>query len=174
MKDSNYAQTPVSFSLEHEVHSRPSVSFVRPNSKPICLDSALHGDARIRLQGKAPWSLTLSVRKPASASATEYTLTLQDPEWVLDLPDHVAEEIGRHEVSILKLEDASGCEWEVHEQDRLSTVVDVVESARIVAVNNVEDLCVGDRLDFLLQGKAPWTIRWVKRGVRFTESRRNS
>jgi nucleoporin POM152 len=93
---------------------------------------------------------------------------------VLDLPDHVAEEIGRHEVSILKLEDASGCEWEVHEQDRLSTVVDVVESARIVAVNSVEDLCVGDRLDFLLQGKAPWTIRWVKRGVRFTESRRNS
>jgi len=37
----------------------------------------------------------------------------------------------------------------------------VVESARIVPVSQNKDLCVGDTLDFLLQGKAPWTIEYV-------------
>jgi nucleoporin POM152 len=161
LKDSNYAHTKVSFSLEHEVHSRPSISFVRPNSKPICLDSPLHSEARVRTQGKAPFSVTFSVRKPASASTSLYTLSLDSPEWTLDLPQHLLSEIGRHEVTIAAMSDASGCKWEVNELDRLSTVVEVVESARIVPVNQDEDLCVGDRLDFLLQGKAPWSIEYV-------------
>lgn len=86
-----------------------------------------------------------------------YDIDVPGSEWTLDLP-HAMKEIGRHEVSVTSLSDQSGCEWVIHDEDRLTTSLEVVESARIVAVNQVENLCVGDTLDFLLQGKAPWTI----------------
>jgi len=75
----------------------------------------------------------------------------------MDLPI-VVNEIGRYEVSIVSMSDISDCEQIVYESDQLSTTVEVVESARIVSVSQNKDLCVGDTLDFLLQGKAPWTI----------------
>jgi nucleoporin POM152 len=75
----------------------------------------------------------------------------------MDLPI-VVNEIGRYEVSIVSMSDISDCEQMIYETDRLSTTVEVVESARIVPVSQNKDLCVGDTLDFLLQGKAPWTI----------------
>jgi len=51
-------------------------------------------------------------------------------------------------------------------------MVEVVESARIVPVSKAEDLCVGDTLDFLLQGKAPWVIEyeWLGRQHKVTSS----
>lgn len=157
LRDANYANTPVSISLIHEVHDRPSVSFVRGNSRPLCLDSTISSDARVRFQGKAPFTLNLAVRKPGSAEIVQFPVVSETHEWALDLP-FVTTEIGRHEISIVGMSDSGGCEWIVHDQDRLSTVVEVVESARIVPITQVEDLCIGDRLDFLLQGKAPWTI----------------
>jgi len=78
----------------------------------------------------------------------------------MDLPI-VVNEIGRYEVSIVSMSDISDCDQIVYESDQLSTTVEVVESARIVPVSQNKDLCVGDTLDFLLQGKAPWTIEYV-------------
>lgn len=75
----------------------------------------------------------------------------------MELPQTVTE-IGRYEISIVSIADVSDCEQIVHDTDRLVTTVEVVESARIVPVTQVQDLCVGDTLDFLLQGKAPWSI----------------
>lgn len=98
------------------------------------------------------------MRKPASSVIKTYEIEVEGKEWNLDLPNHVMDVVGRHEVMITSLKDQSGCDWSVRDDDSLSSTVEVVESARIVAVSHVEDLCVGDTLDFLLQGKAPWTI----------------
>ncbi|ORY24076.1 hypothetical protein BCR39DRAFT_548028 [Naematelia encephala] len=166
LKDSNYARTPVSMVIEHEVYRRPSASFTKINTQPVCLDSPLSGDARIKLTGKAPFSLLMAVRKPASSHHAQYQVEVPGHEWTLDLP-LLLSDVGRHEVSIVSVSDASGCAHIVHESDRLNTIVEVVESARIVPVDNVQDLCVGDNLDFLLQGKAPWTIEYEWLGSKF-------
>jgi nucleoporin POM152 len=157
LKDANYASNPIQLSVEHDVYSRPSVSFIKSNTKPLCLDQQLKTDAKIRLEGKAPFTINLAVRKPASSKVESHTVVAKSNEWTLDLPLAVTE-IGRYEVSIVSMSDISDCEQVVHETDRLSTTVEVVESARIVSVSQTKDLCVGDTLDFLLQGKAPWTI----------------
>ncbi|KAK8861645.1 hypothetical protein IAR55_002468 [Kwoniella newhampshirensis] len=172
LADGNYPQTDVSIVLEHEVHTRPSVSFIRPNSRPICLDSHLSGDARIHLKGVAPFKLSLAVRKPASISVTTHQVKIDAHDWTLELPEHEMKEIGRHEVMITRVEDQSGCEQVVNDDDELRTTVEVVESARIVAVDERRDLCVGDSLDFLLQGKAPWTIEyeWLGKKHKVTSS----
>lgn len=157
LKDSNYPKNPVSLSIEHQVNSRPSVTFSKGNTKSICLDSHIVSDAKIKLVGKAPFNLGLSVRRPGSSRLETYDITVKGHEWTLDLP-YEARDVGRHEVAITSFRDSSRCEWDRRQGDVLSTIVEVVESARIVPVNSVKDLCVGDTLDFLLQGKAPWTI----------------
>ncbi|WVR03750.1 hypothetical protein IAU60_000745 [Kwoniella sp. DSM 27419] len=170
--DGNYPSTEVKFSLEHDVHTRPSVSFAKPNSRPICLDSPLHGDAKVQLSGVAPFKLYLSIRKPASTTIVNHVIPVAGNDWILDIPIHEMKEIGRHEVMITRVEDSSGCEQVINEYDELRTVVEVVESAKIVAVDNKTDLCVGDSLDFLLQGKAPWTIEydWLGRTHKVSSS----
>ncbi|OWZ31945.1 hypothetical protein C356_05643 [Cryptococcus neoformans c45] len=163
LADGNYLKTDVSIALEHKVFGRPSASFVKHTSRALCLDSTLETDAKILLKGQGPWILSLSVRKPASTSITTHTVTITNPEWTVSLPQ-VLEDIGRYEVMISKVEDVSGCEWVSGETDELRSMVEVVESARIVPVDEKEDLCVGDSLDFLLQGKAPWTIEYAWKG----------
>ena len=158
VQDSNYPSTALSTTLVHTVHARPSVTFASDNSKPFCLDSPLKGDLKAHFTGTPPFKLHLSVRKPASTRVKDYRIDVNAIEWKLDIPEHSLSEIGRHEVTITRVEDASGCEWMVNDGDRLISTLEVVESARIVPVTNVEDVCVGDTLDFLLQGKAPWTI----------------
>jgi nucleoporin POM152 len=157
LKDSNYANNPIQLALEHDVYSRPSASFIKSNTRPLCLDQPLKSDAKIRLEGAAPFTINLAIRKPASTKVVSHTVTTNSNEWTLDVP-LTANEIGRYEVSITSISDISDCEQIVHETDRLTTTVEVVESARIVPVTQTRDLCVGDNLDFLLQGKAPWTI----------------
>ncbi|KIR28121.1 hypothetical protein I309_03118 [Cryptococcus deuterogattii LA55] len=163
LADGNYPKTDVSITLEHEVFGRPSASFVKHANRALCLDSTLETDAKILLKGQGPWILSLSVRKPASTSITTHSVTVTHPEWTVSLPQ-VLTDIGRYEVAITKVEDVSGCEWVSGETDELRSVVEVVESARIVPVDEKEDLCVGDSLDFLLQGKAPWTIEYTWKG----------
>jgi nucleoporin POM152 len=123
----------------------------------LCLDQPLKSDAKIRLEGAAPFTINLAIRKPASTKVVSHTVTTNSKEWTVDVP-LTANEIGRYEISITSISDISDCEQIVHETDRLTTTVEVVESARIVPVTQTRDLCVGDNLDFLLQGKAPWTI----------------
>ncbi|OCF56504.1 hypothetical protein L486_05354 [Kwoniella mangroviensis CBS 10435] len=172
--DGNYPNTEVKISLEHSVYSRPSVSFNKQNTKSLCLDSKLDSsDAKIQLKGSAPFKLHLSVRKPASTSVKTFVVEdIKDNEWRLDLPQYELKEIGRHEITINRLEDSSGCEQVINDSDELRTIVEVVESARIVAVDEKVDLCVGDSLDFLLQGKSPWTIEyeWLNKKHKVTSS----
>ena len=161
LKDSNYPSTGVSIALEHDVHSRPSASFVKPNTNSICLDHSLRGDAKVQLLGGAPFTLSLTVRKPASTEVEVHHTQIDRHEWTLEIPQTMSV-IGRHEITITSVADRSGCDQVINESDRLTTMVDVVESARIVPATQQTDLCVGDTLDFLLQGKAPWTVECVE------------
>jgi nucleoporin POM152 len=164
LRDSNYPNTPVALSVEHDVHSRPSASFTKGNTKPLCLDSSLKGEAKIRLEGKAPFTINLAIKKPASSRVISQTIQTDSHEWTLDIPSYTVTDIGRHEIIISSITDSSGCDQVIHDSDKLSTIIEVVESARIVPVSQVTDLCVGDTLDFLLQGKSPWTIEYEWQG----------
>ena len=157
LSDANYGKIPVNIGIEHTVYARPSASFSKLNTRPLCLDSHLSGNARVKLSGKAPFTLDLAVRKPASSQVDSFTVDITTHDWTLDLPYEVRD-VGRYEVTITAVKDSSGCDWQLDEKDTLSTLVEVVESARIVPVSQEKDLCAGDTLDFLLQGKAPWTI----------------
>ncbi|WVN90719.1 uncharacterized protein L203_105961 [Cryptococcus depauperatus CBS 7841] len=157
--DANYPKTDVASSLEHQVSARPSASFISSDIQSLCLDSQLETDVKVALRGVGPWKLSLSLRKPASTSTTLFNITTHSALWHLSLP-YTLSDIGRYEISIMKVEDASGCEWFSEEYDLLKIGVEVVESARILSMDEKTDLCIGDSLDFLLEGKSPWTIEY--------------
>ncbi|WWC68542.1 uncharacterized protein I206_102471 [Kwoniella pini CBS 10737] len=171
--DGNYPNTDIQISLSHNVHSKPSVSFIKHNTRPLCLDSPLNTDAKIHLKGTAPFKLDLAIRKPASTSIKTYTIdNINSPEWTLSIPEYELKEIGRYEIMITRIQDLNECEQIINESDELRSIVEVVESARIVAVDDKKDLCVGDSLDFLLQGKSPWTIeyQWLGKNHKVSSS----
>lgn len=168
VSDSNYKKTPVHFTLEHDVHSRPSATFSKPNTRSLCRDSPLLTDARIKLTGKAPFTLRLGVRRPASAEVQGYTLPVPGNEYKLELPETILSDVGRYEVSILEMSDASGCAYVFDDNALLSTTIDVVETARVVPISHEPDVCVGDTLDFLLQGTAPWIVEYAWDGRTYT------
>ncbi|GMK59892.1 hypothetical protein CspeluHIS016_0901090 [Cutaneotrichosporon spelunceum] len=172
VSDSNYHKTPVRFSLEHDVHSRPSATFAKQNTKSLCRDAALLTDARIKLTGKAPFLLHLGVRRPASAEVHPYKVEVRGTEWKVELPEVTLGDVGRYEVALMEMSDASGCGYAFEDTAVLSTAVDVVETARVVPISHDVDVCVGDTLDFLLQGTAPWIVEyaWDKRTYAVTSS----
>ncbi|CAK9785517.1 hypothetical protein CC85DRAFT_329236 [Cutaneotrichosporon oleaginosum] len=172
ISDSNYAKTHVKFSLEHEVHSRPSATFAKQNTHSLCRDAALLTNARIKMTGKAPFVLQLGVRRPASAEVVPHTVKVSGHEWKVELPELILSDVGRYEVSLLEMSDSSGCAYVFEDAAVLSTFVDVVETARVVPISHDVDVCVGDTLDFLLQGTAPWIVEytWDRRTYAVTSS----
>ncbi|KAK4690061.1 hypothetical protein P7C73_g21, partial [Tremellales sp. Uapishka_1] len=164
--DGNYPSSTSSLTIEHQVNQRPSASFVKQNSKTLCLDQVLQSDAKIRSVGQPPFAVDLSIRKTATNNISRTTIVSEKSEWTLDLEKQgiAVNQVGKYEVAILAVRDESGCDFIVHEGDKLTTTIDVVETARIMAVDQNHDLCVGDTLDFILQGKAPWAIDYIWAG----------
>lgn len=168
VSDSNYQKTPVRFSLQHDVHSRPSATFAKQNTRSLCRDSPLLTDAKIRLSGKAPFTLQLGVRRPASADITQHSVTVSESEWKVDLAEVILTDVGRYEIALMEMADASGCRYAFDDASVLSTTLDVVETARVVPITHEPDVCVGDTLDFLLQGTAPWIVEYEWDGRLYT------
>jgi len=84
---------------------------------------------------------------------------------------------GKHEVTLLSIRDGNRCEQQVEtsaqssvrwEDDssskqitkRPAAVIEVAEIAAIRPVSTQTDYCIGDSLDFILEGIAPWTITY--------------
>ncbi|TXT07511.1 hypothetical protein VHUM_03231 [Vanrija humicola] len=164
VRDDIYENTPVDFTLEHDVHARPSATFVKQNTLTLCRDAALVTDAKVRLTGEAPFTLQLGVRKPASAEVVPHVVRVPTRDWKLEIPKETVAEVGRYEITILGIADAAGCEFVIEDSDVHATTLDVVETARVVSIDHKTDLCVGDTLDFLLQGKAPWIVEYEWQG----------
>lgn len=168
VRDADYDKTPVTFTLEHDVNNRPGATFSKQNTRSLCRDTPLLTDAKLKLHGKAPFTVTLGVRRPASAEVTSHTVQLSKTEWKVDLPDVLVDDVGRWEITLMSISDASGCEYALDDDAILATTLDVVETAKVVPIRHESDLCVGDTLDFLLQGKAPWIVEYEWKGRQHT------
>lgn len=166
LTDSNYEDTKVDFSLEHTVHGRPSGVFSRQNTLNLCRDTKLDTNAKLKLTGQPPFTVTLGVRRPASAELVEHTVQVSGREWDVELDETVAA-VGRYEVVLLEVTDASGCPYAPASTDSIATPVDVVETARVVPLSKDQDVCVGQTLNFELQGKSPWLVEYEWQGRRY-------
>ena len=87
--------------------------------------------------------------------------TVHGTQWAVALPAPF-QVPGTWEVRVLRVEDAH-CRQDGTQPPPL--VVDVVESAGVVAPTTREHYCVGERMDFVLQGTPPWTVTYTFDGA---------
>lgn len=170
--------------FEQEVLALPSAVFKQESKPPrYCVNDELGRSTTstglaLSLVGKAPFDLELEVRAVGSSNKpTRFPVhNVATNEWPVVVP-FAFQKSGRHEVTLWSVRDANGCEtivdktaktgnqWDDDHKQVIrrapAAVVDVADIASIKALSARTDHCVGDSLDFVLQGISPWTISYL-------------
>lgn len=150
--------------LQHEVLSRPSAHFKTSGPSSYCLNEHLvprsgrYDDPTIILTGKPPFKLTLNIKNVATSESRLGVVDVSTHEWKVDVPSYVLQTVGPHLIMIESFEDSSPCLPSNVDYEKRTFRVDVAETAAIVPFDRREDWCVGDVLQFQLEGNAPWRV----------------
>ncbi|WFD29932.1 hypothetical protein MSPP1_000946 [Malassezia sp. CBS 17886] len=159
--------------LEQMVLPRASARFLPAKRAPtLCVgDSLAHaaGVAPVQLRGTPPFAVSFALRPAATTghgpppplrrfTATNIWETSYAP--VLSADEFVFEASGAWDVAVEHVSDAHGCGAPGTDTQR----IDVVDSAGIVPVSARTDFCVGETMEFVLQGAAPWTVHYTFHG----------
>jgi len=153
---------------EQHVIARPRAYFKTASRLSHCLNDALvpkpeshlSQDGVVVLEGKPPLIVTFSIQNLASSETRQEMKTFTSHEWHLNFPEYIFSTVGSYRIQIDSVRDASGCDEMVDEVAQREIWVDVAETAMIVPYERRTDVCVGDLLQFQLEGMAPWTITY--------------
>lgn len=158
--------------LEQMVYPQAHAAFATHKvSAAFCVGDTLHGALpAIELQGTPPFTLGLSLRpaatsaQPAHAalaytftrvvSGQKYTPRLESDEFVFGAS-------GAWTLSLDHVSDAHGCRASLRSAP---LALEVVETAGIAPASARTDYCVGEEIDYMLQGMSPWTVRYSFNG----------
>jgi nucleoporin POM152 len=151
---------------EQQVLARPTAYFKTSERLSYCLNDALvprsdSQDGLVILEGKAPFLVHFTIQNLASSEVTKEVVEFNRHEWNLEFPNYKFSTVGSYLITIDSVRDASSCEEIVYDEGRRSIWVDVAETAMVVPYERRADVCVGDLLQFQLEGIAPWTITYV-------------
>lgn len=115
----------------------------------------------VLFQGQAPFKLKLSIKNVATSEVRYADVDVPTHEWLVDVPTHTLDTVGPHLVNIESFEDSSPCSPSEVDANRRTFRIDVSETAAIVPFDRREQWCVGDILQFQLEGTAPWRVECV-------------
>ncbi|PCH34046.1 hypothetical protein WOLCODRAFT_130155 [Wolfiporia cocos MD-104 SS10] len=160
--------------FEQLVSRRPSARFKNSNHIAYCLNDPLTPndpgpDGLVVLEGTPPFTLQLSIRDLATSSVRMESVEVRETTWKLNVPSYTFHSIGPHIVTIESVQDASQCEQNVQELSARTVWLDVAETAAIVPFDSRVDYCVGDAINFQLEGTPPWTIGYRVNGKSYTQ-----
>lgn len=155
--------------VRQQVYARPSGSVKLVSKASFCVSEALSSTSsrgvKVDLTGQAPFDIEVEVFDASSKIGHRYPVHVSGHSSVLQLP-HEFRAAGTHWVSVRKVRDAHGCERSIERQTADAAAVEVAEIASISPISHQPHQCVGDSLDFILQGSAPWTIKYEFNGKR--------
>ncbi|SPO29479.1 probable Nuclear pore membrane protein [Ustilago trichophora] len=167
--------------LEQMILPLPGASFASSSSrhgKPsLCVGDGLDRLSSLptlKLQGQAPFTVTFEVVSASSASSSSgagaYRFTrsgIKGHEYKLDLSkdDFAFSSKGLWSIRVVQVTDANNCQsvpqlQSGKQQDDKALVIEVAETADIAAVSTREDYCIGEMVEFSLQGSPPWTVSY--------------
>lgn len=153
--------------LKQEVLPRPSVYFKSAGPASYCLNEALvprpghYDDPTVVLVGKAPFKLTLSIKNVATSETRTAVVDVLTNEWKVEVPTYSLQTVGPHQITIESFQDSSSCSPSPVDPELRTFAIEVAETAAIVPFDRRQDWCVGDVLQFQLEGNAPWRIEYV-------------
>lgn len=157
-----------SLKWEQQVLARPNAYFKNSARLSYCLNDAfmprpehqVSQDGLMVLSGKPPFIVHFTIQNMASSEVKKEMLELSTHEWQPQFPDYFFTTVGSYLITIDSVHDASSCEEVKDDMERRKLWVDVAETAMIVPFERRTDVCVGDLLQFQLEGIPPWTINY--------------
>ncbi|KAL4070659.1 hypothetical protein J3A83DRAFT_4372847 [Scleroderma citrinum] len=161
--------------FEQEVLPKPSAKFRTDARLSYCLNDVLSPreptlpDGTILLEGAPPFQLQLSIRNLASSKVRVETVTINEKIWKLNIPSYHFTSVGPYRVTIDTVRDSSHCEQAELDPLRRSIWIDVAETAAVIPLEKKKDFCVGDVIQFELEGTPPWTIGYRINGKSYTQ-----
>lgn len=156
--------------LEQDVFGLPSAYFSHGAKRGFCVNDELASrgsdDLVLRLEGAAPFEVELEVREDGHRHSKKYTVpNIQSHDWPVKLPYGLTQ-AATHSIAIRRIKDAHGCETLVDlsapavDSHKTFIPIPVAEIATIQPVSSQTDHCVGDFLDFVVQGAPPFTVKY--------------
>ncbi|GAA5899289.1 hypothetical protein JCM8208_001608 [Rhodotorula glutinis] len=166
--------------IEQDVWALPTAGFAHGAKHGFCVHDKLasrgHDDLVLRLEGQAPFEVELEVREDGHRASKRFTVpAIQGHDWPVSLPYGLST-ASPHSIHLRRVKDAHGCETLVDPTSsasssaggastlRSSASIPVAEIATITPVSSQVDHCVGDALEFIVQGSPPFTIKYEFEG----------
>lgn len=169
--------------LEQMILSLPGASFASTSSKhhkpSLCVGDSLDRLSSLpvlKLQGQAPFTVTFEVgsitsSSPSNRGAAAYRFTrsgIKSHDYKLSLSndEFAFGSKGLWSIRVVQVTDANNCQSApTHDgkragQDDKALVIEVAETADIAAVSTRQDYCIGEMVEFALQGSPPWTVSY--------------
>ncbi|KAF8078923.1 hypothetical protein FPV67DRAFT_84986 [Lyophyllum atratum] len=160
--------------FEQEISMRPSARFKNRNRVSHCLNDAftpsdaISSDGVVLFDGTPPFSLKLSIKNIGTSQVDMINVEVLELTWKIDLPSYIFQSIGPHLVTIESVHDASHCPPAALDAISSSIWVDVAETAAIIPFDRRVDYCVGEVIQFQLEGVPPWNIGYRINGKAYT------
>ena len=155
-------------SVEQRVNNRPTATFVNPGKTySFCFrneEEARDEVIPIKVVGAAPFSLEIGIRRHATAKPEIVNVPhIGTHDYSLHVP-HRLLSLGKHGVTIRKVQDANGCQ-RVTEFDGPVVHVEVVDVPSISTNEATTDYCVGERISYTLSGTPPFNVFYTFDGA---------
>jgi nucleoporin POM152 len=149
----------------------------------------------VQLTGKTPFTLDIEIKDGTGAtrkSITRSGITTHQYKLDIETQEFVFDKTGKWSVEVVRISDGNGCQrligktlmesigeesgsnngggsgtGGVHRElvHRAKMEIEVVETANISALESKTDHCVGETIEFGLQGTPPWTVSYEFQGV---------
>ena len=144
--------------LEQHVWSRAGATFDRAARPTFCRGDTLGPLPVLRLTGTPPFTLRFALTRISAPGAPQiFERRTTTHEYVVDAKEVALDASGAYELVIERISDAHGCASSIPDTPLR---IDVVETAGIVPSSARRDYCVGEQIDFVLQGTSPWTVHY--------------
>ncbi|GJN87388.1 hypothetical protein Rhopal_000337-T1 [Rhodotorula paludigena] len=164
--------------VEQDVWPLPSAGFAHGAKHGFCVNDELASrasdDLVLLLEGAAPFEVELEVREEERRAAKRFVVPVPSHRWPVQLP-YGLQTASPHSITLRRIKDANGCETLIDSSAvgpassaasglRSRVTIPVAEIATITPVSPQVDHCVGDALDFIVQGAPPFTVKYEFEG----------
>lgn len=160
--------------IEQDVYPLPTAKFLHGPKHGFCVSDKLSSrstdDLVVRLEGQPPFKLELEVREEGHRTPKRYTVDdIKTHDWPLSLPVELKTPLP-HTISLRRVVDSHGCQRVIDASTAdlisaaRSVTVPVAEIASITPVLPAVDACVGDFLEYVVQGAPPFTVKYAFNG----------
>jgi nucleoporin POM152 len=157
--------------LEQMVHATPTVKFTSKSAskeRTLCvgesLDSSDMDPIFMEFTGVAPFAVEIGIRFQTEVQGRVIIIdNIMTKKYQLSLHDELKDS-GTYHINLLYVNDANGCASRVPPSDDKKISIKALEIATISPIDSCDDVCVGDTIDFSLQGVSPFTVQYLFNG----------